>query len=683
MSIIRLTAFLLALFPLVSCQAAQSEQQRGVTLEDTPLEMGDFGVYRALIVGINSYEHWPVLQFAEQDARDLSEILVSEYGFQPEHVVSLIGADATESHIRNALKDLLNESSEKDNILIYYAGHGQLDPLTDSGNWIPVDGDLYDESSWIPFSVVRTLLTAEKVKAERILVITDSCYGGALARSGPTPGKLNPDDSGYLKSLQSLLHEKSRQVMASGGFEEVPDRSHFAELLKSALRMNPYPVVDMEFIFYTEVFPNLRLIGTQYPTMVRMVSGPKENGQFILVKEGVSMDALNSEVEEEPPVSEESRGNSDVKMQADVEFWNTIKESSDPDLFQEYLRQFPDGVFAVIAQKRLDDLVSAEQTSHKVPKLVGMNVKSALGILEDLGFKQGRITQEESGADEGTVLSQSPEPDSPAEEGSPIDLVIAEVASRLKMPKLIGLSRAALAEAVAKYGLTIGKVEYVSMERAGVKEAGIVVAQSPEAGTAVEPKSSVNLIFSRGEQLVPNLIGQSEDRAKAIIERVGLRVGEIKRVAKGKAGTVIGQSPKAGDRVERGSEVLLYIASPISSALSLQAIKNSVATVARPLNAALAAPVPSAPADGSVFNQYPRKTELSWNPVQGAVSYAVEVEFQSGSSWHSLFTRDDIRSVRYTFNFVGAQPGRWRVWAVDSKGNAGVKSDWRTFVYKR
>ena len=31
--------------------------------------------------------------------------------------------------------------------------------------------------------------------------------------------------------------------------------------------------------------------------------------------------------------------------------------------------------------------------------------------------------------------------------------------------------------------------------------------------------------------------------------------------------------------------------------------------------------------------------------------------------------------------FVGAQPGRWRVWAVDKEGREGFKSPWRLFVY--
>jgi len=35
------------------------------------------------------------------------------------------------------------------------------------------------------------------------------------------------------------------------------------------------------------------------------------------------------------------------------------------------------------------------------------------------------------------------------------------------------------------------------------------------------------------------------------------------------------------------------------------------------------------------------------------------------------------------FSFVGAQPGRWRVWAVDKEGREGFKSPWRRYVYNQ
>ena len=111
-----------------------------------------------------------------------------------------------------------------------------------------------------------------------------------------------------------------------------------------------------------------------------------------------------------------------------------------------------------------------------------------------------------------------------------------------------------------------------------------------------------------------------------------------------------------------------------------------------------ASPVPISPADRTVFDTYPRTTTLRWSPVDGAAKYGVEVEFGDPGrvggrgvgrgnvdgfvviDWHAE-TATEQEGLSYTFNFVGQQPGRWRVWAIGANGQAGTKSEWRLFRY--
>jgi len=99
----------------------------------------------------------------------------------------------------------------------------------------------------------------------------------------------------------------------------------------------------------------------------------------------------------------------------------------------------------------------------------------------------------------------------------------------------------------------------------------------------------------------------------------------------------------------------------------------------------LAAPTPLFPPDGAVLDYAPpRIVTLEWAPVPGAASYTVEVEFcqPAGCASHAPWILlPDLRIPRYTFDFVGAQPGRWRVWAVDTAGHAGPKTAWREFTF--
>lgn len=104
----------------------------------------------------------------------------------------------------------------------------------------------------------------------------------------------------------------------------------------------------------------------------------------------------------------------------------------------------------------------------------------------------------------------------------------------------------------------------------------------------------------------------------------------------------------------------------------------------------LPAPTPIAPINGIVLDTYPRLTTLEWTAVPGASKYVVEIEGCNNSKPTECFphpmyekTSRETNQTTYTFKFLGKQPGRWRVWAVDGSGQDGEKSAWQTFAYSR
>ena len=135
---------------------------------------------------------------------------------------------------------------------------------------------------------------------------------------------------------------------------------------------------------------------------------------------------------------------------------------------------------------------------------------------------------------------------------------------------------------------------------------------------------------------------------------------------------------------EKGRQVNKQITVKVNPKLSI--ISTSKPTIVSPkiftMVKLLPAPVQVSPAHGSVYNHYPRKTILRWKSVAGAKSYTAEVEYKSGNKWAPLKKQAGLK-YDYTFSFVGAQPGRWRVWAVDSAGKSGIASRWREFRYTK
>jgi hypothetical protein len=99
-------------------------------------------------------------------------------------------------------------------------------------------------------------------------------------------------------------------------------------------------------------------------------------------------------------------------------------------------------------------------------------------------------------------------------------------------------------------------------------------------------------------------------------------------------------------------------------------------------------PILVSPVEGQVFSHYPRRTTLSWNPVAGANGYVVTVdccrdrEISAGSVWQTV-QKTIVDTTAFSFDFNGAQPGRWCIFAIDNTNahQQSPPSAWRTFRF--
>jgi len=137
----------------------------------------------------------------------------------------------------------------------------------------------------------------------------------------------------------------------------------------------------------------------------------------------------------------------------------------------------------------------------------------------------------------------------------------------------------------------------------------------------------------------------------------------------------------------RARELMAQQAGSILDQARRKAQTTATGPAGKTANTRITLPAPEmvAPADGAEIDIYPRKTRVSWRPVAGAARYVVQWDYRTQDGWN-----DESRLPRLTtaepfaeFDFVGAQPGRWRVWAVGSDGWEGTKSAWRGFRYLR
>lgn len=133
-----------------------------------------------LVMGIDKYKNWPVLSNPAADAKAFKEVMVDNYGYKNENVIELFNENATRKNIYTQLKKLVDNLTENDRLLVYYAGHGFYDEKLELGYWIPVNAESEEYDEFLNnLDIARYI---QKMKAKNIFVIADACYSGSLVR---------------------------------------------------------------------------------------------------------------------------------------------------------------------------------------------------------------------------------------------------------------------------------------------------------------------------------------------------------------------------------------------------------------------------------------------------------------------------------------------------------------------
>lgn len=223
-------------FELVQSTKPRAIKVGGFSNSEKQQVSGSLGNFHALVIGNNNYTQYPLLKTAVNDAKSVAAVLSNKYGFRTTTLVN-----ANRFMILAALNRLSKKLSEKDNLLVYYAGHGELAKNKQAGFWLPVDAGRSNKKKWIPNSAISDVISSMPVK--RVLVIADSCYSGSLTRSSLAQMDDSASNSERLTWLRAMAKSRARLALTSGGLKPVADEgtnnhSLFANALLNILSDN-------------------------------------------------------------------------------------------------------------------------------------------------------------------------------------------------------------------------------------------------------------------------------------------------------------------------------------------------------------------------------------------------------------------------------------------------------------
>ncbi|MFY0654835.1 MAG: caspase family protein [Cyclobacteriaceae bacterium] len=194
----------------------------------------------AILIGVEDYAHPQMGDLSKpiDDAELLKRALVSNYQFEEHNVKILKNPD--QKKLFTILDNFSQSLTDKDNLLIFYAGHGHWDEKLKKGYWMLADASPGDRSTWFANSDFKDYISI--IESKHLLLIADACFSGGIFKSRSA-------FQGPSREIKSLYESKSRKAMTSGDLKKVPDESVFLQFLVKNLESNNSKYLSSETIF--------------------------------------------------------------------------------------------------------------------------------------------------------------------------------------------------------------------------------------------------------------------------------------------------------------------------------------------------------------------------------------------------------------------------------------------------
>lgn len=128
-----------------------------------------------------------------------------------------------------------------------------------------------------------------------------------------------------------------------------------------------------------------------------------------------------------------------------------------------------------------------------------------------------------------------------------------------QVPDLAGLTLSEAEEKAAASGLEVKTVRHDYNDEVPL---GCIISQEPKAGRSLRQGREIEVVLSRGKEMVvvPNLLEKTRIEAEIILEDAGLKLGDIyNEPSEVPRGLVVRQKPAPNVQIQKGATVDLYL----------------------------------------------------------------------------------------------------------------------------
>ena len=206
-------------------------------------------------------------------------------------------------------------------------------------------------------------------------------------------------------------------------------------------------------------------------------------------------------------------------------------------------------------------ILSRTPATIAIPDVAGKTVAEAKETLKKANFEIGEEKSEASEkVEEGRIIRTDPDAGTGRKEGSKINLVVSSGKQSFQLSNYIGRKSTDVIAELKQKKVPENLIK-IEEEESSESEAGTVLRQSPAAGTTYDLSKASTITLTVAKKVtsvvMPSYTGSSLEFTKNnLVQIVGIKeanieVVEVSTAPAGTAeGTVVEQSPKAGEKVD-------------------------------------------------------------------------------------------------------------------------------------
>ena len=206
-------------------------------------------------------------------------------------------------------------------------------------------------------------------------------------------------------------------------------------------------------------------------------------------------------------------------------------------------------------------ILSRTPATIAIPDVAGQTVAEAKETLKKANFEIGEEKSEASEkVEEGRIIRTDPEAGKTRKEGSKINLVVSSGKQSFQLSNYIGRKSTDVIAELKQKKVPENLIK-IEEEESSESEAGTVLRQSPAAGTTYDLSKASTITLTVAKKVtsvaMPSYTGSSLEFTKNnLVQIVGIKEANIEVVEVSTApvgtaeGTVVEQSPKAGEKVD-------------------------------------------------------------------------------------------------------------------------------------